>query len=57
MVDLLSEYSGHKSVMNLSHCARSNIQCACADSESFVRGGPTLTMFFLLMGRGIKEPL
>ena len=23
--------------------------CACADPESFIRGGPTLTLFFLFV--------
>ena len=29
---------------------RSNVQFACADPKSFIRGGPTLTTFFLVEG-------
>ena len=45
----------------ISRGTTKGIQLACADPESFVRGGPTLTffvLFFSLMrGRRIKIPL
>ena len=28
----------------------------CADSESFVRGGPNLIVFFFLVDGGIEDP-
>ena len=31
--------------------------CSCEDPESFVRGGPTLTFFWLMRGDRIQIPL
>ena len=32
-----------------------NIKCTCVDPENFVRGGPTLTFFFLV-DEGWEDP-
>ena len=43
-------------IIQLMHSFEVNIRiCPCADPESFVRGGPTLTTFFFSVDEGRED--